>query len=671
MNLIKSFNFKFFKENVKKSKGAIALLVLIVPIFTLLSNVLLFDDSYVNFTSIEEISMLNCFGMYIIPVLISFVLFGYVYKKNSVDFINSQPINRKTIFITNTLGGVILITLIQVITAIILLICGAVLPNLLIFPKMVLDIFVMMWIGYVFVFFVSNLAMTVSGTFCTQIVITLLILFLVPFCYDGFRGFDFSINYEIINGENGFNGYVHTYEYYTFPYQLIHSLSTNYNEEYNMFSLKSLSRTVILGIMYYFIGLHLFKNRKMENNEESFANEKIHIIIKALTMFPMMIILNLVKDEDEIGVVIFGLAIIITYYFIYDFIVKRKIKLKISLIYLFITLAVLQGACSINELIETNKQLPKLNLKNIAEVKIEKLYYYNNKDGQYVMANLENGGYIENKDFINLIFDSAYRYNMENYITEDSEVIEDINTKSDIDLSNENDYADCDIVLRTKNGKLYSISLPIYREDFEKIKNTLANDEKFVSNIKNSFVKNGVVTLGNYMIIDGEEKDNILREIETQVNIMTFDELTKQYYTNQTGYIGKYFYENHNYQGVVLPIHMSNEIFKITYKYMNKAVVNKVKEESGRIHAYYIYNYEQSMNSNMLDSKAYLYYSDDITKFILANENEEFDPNKPYYSITIEWLDNLKFYTNKVDEINSIIARAEKYEKEYEDAIIY
>ena len=44
MNLIKSFNFKFFKENLKKSKGAVALLVLLVPIFTLLVTVLILNE---------------------------------------------------------------------------------------------------------------------------------------------------------------------------------------------------------------------------------------------------------------------------------------------------------------------------------------------------------------------------------------------------------------------------------------------------------------------------------------------------------------------------------------------------------------------------------------------------------------------------------------------------
>lgn len=118
MNLIKSFNFKFFKENVKKSKGAIALLVLIVPIFITLITILCLNDSNVNVPSKGSFLFINFIGMYFIPVLMSSALFGYVYKKKSVDFINSQPINRKTIFVTNTIGGIVLITIIQLLTAV-------------------------------------------------------------------------------------------------------------------------------------------------------------------------------------------------------------------------------------------------------------------------------------------------------------------------------------------------------------------------------------------------------------------------------------------------------------------------------------------------------------------------------------------------------------------------
>lgn len=680
MNLIKSFNFKFFKENLRKSKGAIALLLLVVPIFTLLVTVLLLNNYNVNVPSKVSLFTIDYIGMYIIPVIMSFVLFGYVYKKKSVDFINSQPINRKTIFVTNTIGGILLITIMQAITAILLLICGAILPKVIIFPQMVLDIFIMMWISYVFVFFVTNLAMSMSGTFYTQIVLTMLILFLVPFCYDAFIESGKGMNYELVNSDYSYNIYVRSDNYYTLPYQPFHSAFSLNTQEFDCFSAKSMSRMAILGIVYYFIGLHLFKNRKMENNEESFANEKIHILVKALTIFPMIIVLNLLNAEKEFNII--AIAIIITYYFVYDFIVKRKLKFKTSLIYLVLTMVLLQGICSTSEKIKESIPLSKLNTENIASVKIQDFYYYDYYNNYYNGNNVSLGGYIENKEFINLLLDSAYRtyieddvdYTVENKFAEDSNLLD---STSDISTSAMKNTANLEIIFKMKNGKVYDTNLNIYVEDFEKIKSALSKEEKFIQNIKDRIIQNGVLTINNYMFVDGEEKKVIAKEIENKVNSMNLEELLQENYANRKSYISKYYYENHRLQGITIPAEISDEILNIVSKHMNKAVVEEIKKDLDRTYNYQVYDQNKNLNENLGQTKTYLYYSDDITKFILDNENENFDLTKPYVVINLDGRYSLQFYTNKVEDIKNIITKAQEYEKsletEYnkEDEIIY
>ena len=88
MSSTKLFNFKFLKENLKKSKGLLILISIIVPLFTTLSMVLGYDD-YVSriIVTQADISIINILGMFLIPIAISFALFGYVFKKNSVDLI--------------------------------------------------------------------------------------------------------------------------------------------------------------------------------------------------------------------------------------------------------------------------------------------------------------------------------------------------------------------------------------------------------------------------------------------------------------------------------------------------------------------------------------------------------------------------------------------------------
>ena len=139
MNLTNLFNFKYLVQNLKKSKGLLILLILLVPMFTSLM-LLSAGENYV--VSFVELSIVNIIFMYIIPVVLSIALFGYVYKKNSVDFIGSMPLSRKTIFLTNTLGGIGIIIVIQLINLISTLFISKVLSSVVIFGSMVWDVFV-------------------------------------------------------------------------------------------------------------------------------------------------------------------------------------------------------------------------------------------------------------------------------------------------------------------------------------------------------------------------------------------------------------------------------------------------------------------------------------------------------------------------------------------------
>lgn len=234
MNSTKLFNFKFLKQNIKKSKGGIVLSLIIVPllvsIYMFFSGINSIETQYVTHSSI---GIFNVIFMYLIPFVYSVYLFGFVFKKPSTDFMNSMPINRKTMFFTNTLGGIILITLIQVITAILTFLWSAIFSKIIVFPIDILETLILCWTSYVFVFIVSNLAMTFSGTVQTQFVVTILILFLIPVCgelAEGVRDFnDFSIfssqdDYDltIVDGHRVTHyDLLETSKNYTMPFKLI------------------------------------------------------------------------------------------------------------------------------------------------------------------------------------------------------------------------------------------------------------------------------------------------------------------------------------------------------------------------------------------------------------------------------------------------------------------
>ena len=64
-------------------------------------------------------------------------------------------------------------------------------------------------------------------------------------------------------------------------------------------------------------------------------------------------------------------------------IVKRRLKLKTSLIYLVLTMVLLQGICSTSEKIKKSMPLSKLNTENIASVKLQNFNYYDYSNNYY------------------------------------------------------------------------------------------------------------------------------------------------------------------------------------------------------------------------------------------------------------------------------------------------
>lgn len=650
MNLIKSFNFKYLKENIKKSKGLIMLLLIVVPLLTTLSTVLFVNgENTVNLASERSINIINMLGMYIVPIGLSFALFGYVYRKNSVDLINSMPLNKQTIFVTNTVGGIILITLMQLVTVGLLFICGIACSNLVIFGKMLIDIFIVMWIGYIFIFIATNLAMAISGTFLTQLVLTMLILFLVPFITVTMKGDFFTTDYKIIGASSEqYLSYASTSYYFSEP---VH-IPLAFLETGDSYSSSSIIRTVVLGVIYLAIGLFLFKKRKMEDTEESFRNEKIHLFVKALTIFPMIVLLNMVESENI--VTIFIIAIISIYYFAYDFVVKRKIKLISSILALVLTIGVSFGIAKGMEKFEEKVVEPsrQININDIREVSI-------NLDGRRSGS----GSYFTNNEEIIKLIIKSLKEKL-NY-----------SIGKDVESYSIDHFPECSIGIsyKTKTGKVLNSNLSMYKEDFDKLIELLSKDEKYIAYVKDEFLMDGKITINGYCVTE-EFEEQLNLQIKQTIEKMTLNELYEKVINGNDKYfvsLEKTYYINHKYIDKNLRIGMSDEISKMIMEYQNSQACKELTKSSTISTDFRVVGkvYEESI-LDILENDGYYgtpYFEktkNDIIKFIKENENVECDSTKDFYQIYFyDYKIQSKniFYTNKIEEINQIIR------KEYEN----
>lgn len=658
MNLTKYFNKNYLKENIKKSKGLIALLVIAVPLITTLSILFLSrPENYTKLLDIEEIIWPNLICMYIIPVVLSLILFGYVYKKSSVDFINSMPLNRKTIFITNTVAGILLITVIQVITLIAIFLCNSLCSTITIFPQMLVDIFISMWVSYLFMFLTTNLAMTFSGTFLTQVVLTMLILFLVPFTesmfsYDQTTVFD----YEMVNK----SGDDTTIE------NIISSKDKNYTMPYNViwnsgdsiyYSNKSILKMSVLGIVYLVLGTYFFQKRKMENAEESFSNDKIHLLVKALTVFPMIVVLNKMGLEGTEN--IFVISLIVIYYFVYDFIVKRKIKFIKSIVAVVLTLVVLQGLVAGADKIFTPKDnINKIKRSDVAKISIEfeNPYYRSTPD-------LKDSYFIGNREIIDFVFEAAfgaqnpYTYGIDNEVYNVQTIY---------------------IGLETNNNKKYTISVELVDKDIDKLLNLLERDDKYVEFLKDSYKVNSKILLGDAVL--AEDKKEIKSEIETAIDNMRLKEIIDMIKSSTNIYLRKMYYQDHSVKSKVIPVDTNKQILKLVADNQNNYVnknFDKLMSEKTRTRSYSIeygnLGYDEKEYKNF--GNYFSYTSNLIDKFIEENKDVKINPDEKCYAIRIYaypyFEENSYLFTNKTDEIDQIIEKEKAVKVRADDEVIF
>jgi ABC-type transport system involved in multi-copper enzyme maturation permease subunit len=152
MNLKKLFNYKYLFQNVKKSAQLLSIFVGLVPILNTIFLILKATSTSGGYlASLEDISAFTIIGMYILPYILVACLFDFMFKKRSVDFIGSMPISKKSIFVTNMIGGGMIIVVMLLISTILMGMTSLIFPNIYLPFGMLVDYFLIFLVGYLFI----------------------------------------------------------------------------------------------------------------------------------------------------------------------------------------------------------------------------------------------------------------------------------------------------------------------------------------------------------------------------------------------------------------------------------------------------------------------------------------------------------------------------------------
>lgn len=605
MSLMKLFNYKYFIQNIKKSKSFLAFFLGFIPIIIVLI-IMTNTSEGVFIPSFDELSIINYIGMYIIPIVVSICLFGFVFKKKSVDFVNSMPISRKSIFVTNTLGGIGLILLLSFINSFLILLLSIVLPNFIIPISMVFDYFLVWSIAYIFVFVCSNIAVSVSGNAITSIAVSLLIMFLIPFvCSYGVMKdkYDETNNLDIECYDCAYSDASRIVEYnYTIPYNSIIGVVDGYGSK---ISNKSLIKTFILSIIYIVIGCFAFVKRKMEVCETSFKSIHVHNTIKCLTMVPFVVAFyEVARYDDTMSISLILLCIIFAYFLIFDLITRKSISrfgLGVLCFIVFMCLAYMTlGA--FDAIFDGNNK----NTINLSEI----------KSVSFNSGNLNN------------IY--SYNYSYEDIVITDKDKIKKLfyvdSCRSDIDAK---------IVLN--NNKKYSVRMC---EDDINIENEIVDN---LDKINFSDVYAAGIDY-NVMLDRG-----VIKDIK---NIVKNNKLDNSKIKHSESGINLYYYKNRELVTFTFNYRVDKSLENIYVDNINNRSKNIIRNS-------YIYEIELDdyykkcdvIKNDCYMEKGYINYKyyDNIKSLII---NDDIDINKDYIVLDINTSNgNIKYATNKVDLI--------------------
>lgn len=636
MNLTNLFNLGYFKENLKKSKAIILLCIFLIPVINVIIYLMNASTSNVYMPTLYDLSLLSIIGMYIIPVILSLTLFNFVYKRKSSDFIMSLPISKKQIFVTNTILGVAALLLMNIVNLFFTLIVSLTLSNVLIECKMIFDMFLLLSLSYVFVFTSTNIAVSLSSNKITTVVVTLLILFLVPFVHTfistgNFQGntpiistycdneecipkkyecFDTSCEINRKKGIYEFTSYVKADDTsYTLPYALINLGIFNNS---NGFKINiSMLKMAFLSITYAIIGTILFIKKKFEIVETSFKSERIHLFVRSLTTVPILCIYYMIIKESnmwlsDIFTMLFLFALIITYIIIYDLLTRKKIIniFKSLACLIFVSLIVVFTGESIDHKSYT------LDVNDIRSMTISNDTMINNSGTTY------------NKKVINYIMSIH------------------------IDNSYDSNYTShFNIKISTKKGK-YRFQIATTTEEYNYIVNALNTDKNYLKTSK-KIIKDDIFALAL-----GDNTTYISKKDKLYDKLISYYEKNNCKEKNQNSSlftVKLYTYNNFEIDYIDFYVEDDNKLKEEILNYYNSKSKTAFEDPNVNVRAYYVGNAnEEYFLLGYMNSK--------LDKFIIDNFSEKVDIGKDFKYIRFYIQSNSYiFVTNKVEELDNII----------------
>lgn len=272
--------------------------------------------------------------IFVLPVLVSILLFKYTNEEKSSSFIHGLPISKRKLYITNILTGIVMYVIPFLVNLIIIL-----LLNLGEMGKYLQFADIMKWFGvcmlYNTIFFAFA---TFIGTFCASKISHGILTYILMYAPVGVLVLTSAITENILYG---FKGLSSNFEEFTkLPFIKIiedfREMSSYYLDQAIKFETSTIIIYIISIIVMLVLGYFIYKKRKLEITKEFIAFKGIRSFIKYAATF-LVNLLSYMYFYDVIGkhnirTLLASFVITLIAYLIIEMILKKTYKVFKSII---------------------------------------------------------------------------------------------------------------------------------------------------------------------------------------------------------------------------------------------------------------------------------------------------------------------------------------------------
>lgn len=504
-------NMGLYKEGLKKGKligilfsSIMLATAIIVPLSTASS---ITPGSVISINHMQYSPLLTmCFCVFA-PLMILY-LFSFLNKRNRSDFYHSLPHKRETIFISYTLAALTWVI------GVIIVSCSVTSLILLAFPGKIV-VYYEIIIPFIFncisaIIMVTAailLAMSITGTTFSNIVVALLIIFMPR-----------TIMYMFVNTLSDVTSVCPDMSFgilgqgsYNVPFGFITSIFVN-NDLDPLLTPECGVYTLVLGLIYFAVALLLFKHRKSETAGTSAPGKTIQAIIRIMLAFLVSSVgcVALFKTNfsfSALEISLYFIAIIV--YFGYEFISAKRITNIVKLLPGLLVLVLLNIAFVSGVLITKNIMLSvDWNPNNVESIKI---------------VTEGNKNYLRSHEDIMLANTSIPESDFEEYILEQLTAGQEYIKNHDYDMY---EYARRETVkVEMKDGKTYYRYLKLSTSEDNIYKEKFKNSQ--LINVAYKQLPEEPDTVDVSYIEDSAESRKIYEEFLQELKTLSDDDLLK------------------------------------------------------------------------------------------------------------------------------------------------